>query len=226
MNVNSRMKRRFVVVTGLIVVVLATVMAVVGGNSAAKTISVKEAAAGDFSGKRVQVTGNVVKNSYTMQGDVLAFSIYDPDDRASSIQLPVAYTGSASSTFGNDVTAICTGKMAEDGTLQCSELVTKCPSKYESGSDALQVSRMLEYGDDVLDKTIRVTGSVKTGSQAAAGAGDRFVLCDLNDPAIEVPVVFDDAVSDQTLADDAVVVLTGHMGADGRFDATNVALEG
>ncbi len=222
---NTRMKRRLVVVTGLIVIVLAVVLAVVGGNSAAKTISIAEAMSGDFQNKRVQVTGNVVENSYVTEGDVLTFSIHDPED-ASSPELRVSYDGGVSATFGNDVTAICTGKIAEDGVLYCSELVTKCPSKYESGADALQVARMLEYGDDVLNKTVRVTGTVKAGSQNAAGQGDRFVLVDAEDGATEVAVTYGDAISEETLADGAVVVLTGHMCDNGKFDATNVALEG
>ena len=45
------------------------------------------------------------------------------------------YQGAASSTFGDDVTAICTGRVGDDGVLRCSELVTKCPSKYEGAGD-------------------------------------------------------------------------------------------
>lgn len=220
------MKKRLVVVTGLIIIVLIVVLAVVGGNSSAKAVSVSQAASGDYSGKRVQVTGNVVDDSYSTDSDgVLTFSIYDPDAEA-SVQLPVSFDGGVSATFGNDVTAICTGKMTDGGVLQCSELVTKCPSKYESGTEALEVSRMLEYGDDIVDTTVRVRGTVKAGSQNAAGQGDRFVLVDSADSGAEVPVTYGDAVSEETLADGASVVLTGHMTAEGKFDATNVALEG
>lgn len=219
------MKKRLAIVTGVIIIVLAVVLAVVGGGSTAKTVTVAQAASGDFQGKRVQVTGNVVEDSYSTEGDVLAFSIYDPDGDA-SVQLPVSYDGGVSSTFGNDVTAICTGKVDAQGVLQCSELVTKCPSKYESGTSALEVSRMLEYGDDIVDKTVRVTGTVKAGSQNAAGQGDRFVLSDSQDASAEVPVTYGDAVSEETLADGATVVLTGHMTGEGKFDATDVALEG
>lgn len=219
------MKKRLVIVTGIIIMVLVAVLAVVGSNSTAKAISLSQAASGDYVGKRVQVTGNVVENSYATEGDTLTFSIYDPDDEGAG-QLPVVYEGGVSATFGNDVTAICTGKVEADGVLHCSELVTKCPSKYESGTSALEVSRMLEYGDDILDKTVRVRGAVKAGSQNAAGQGDRFVLVDSADESVEVPVSYEGAVSDETLADGAVVVLTGHMGSDGSFDATDVALEG
>lgn len=222
---NARMKKRLVIVTGLIVMVLVVVLVVVGGNNSAKTVSVAQLHDGDYTGKRVQVTGNVVPNSYATEDGVLTFSIYDAEDAAVS-PLTVSYDGSASATFGNDVTAICTGKIAEDGVLHCSELVTKCPSKYESGTDALQVDRLLGYGDDVLDKPVRVKGTVKTGSQNSAEQGDRFVLVDAEDATAELVVAYQGAISEEAMADGASVVLTGSLGADGKFSAIDVALEG
>ena len=50
---NSKMKRRLIVVTGVIVVVLAIVLAIVGSSGAAKTISVKDALESDLAGERV-----------------------------------------------------------------------------------------------------------------------------------------------------------------------------
>lgn len=221
---NAKTKKRLVIVTGVIVIALAIILAMVGGGSAAKSVSIAQAASGEYQNQRVQVSGNVVENSYQTTGDVLTFSIYDPDD-ATAPSLQVKYDGGVAATFGNDVTAICTGKMV-DGVLQCSELVTKCPSKYESGTEALSVSRLLDYGDSVVDKTLKVTGSVKAGSQSAAGQGDRFILVDASDTTKQISVTYDGALSTETTADGATVVLTGHMGSDGKFAATNVALEG
>lgn len=221
---NAKTKKRLVIVTGVIVIALAIILAMVGGGSAAKSVSIAQAASGEYQNQRVQVSGNVVENSYQTTGDVLTFSIYDPDD-ATAPSLQVKYDGGVAATFGNDVTAICTGKMA-DGVLQCSELVTKCPSKYESGTEALSVSRLLDYGDSVVDKTLKVTGSVKAGSQSAAGQGDRFILVDASDATKQISVTYDGALSTETTADGATVVLTGHVGSDGKFAATNVALEG
>lgn len=222
---NSKTKKRLIIVTGIIVIALAVILAMVGGGSAAKSVSVAQAASGDYQNQRVQVSGNVVENSYETTGNVLTFSIYDPDDAAAP-QLAVSYDGGVAATFGNDVTAICTGKMDANGVLQCSELVTKCPSKYESGTEALQVSRLLEYGTSVVDKTVKVAGTVKAGSQSAAGQGDRFVVVDKSDASKQVSVTYDGALSTETTADGAAVVLTGHLTSDGKFAATNVALEG
>ena len=164
-----------VVVTGVIVIVLVVVLAVVGGSTSAKTVSIAEAATGQYADQRIQVSGNVVENSFSTEGNVLTFDIYDPDGNASE-QLRVRYDGGVSATFGNDVTAICTGKMGADGVLLASELVTKCPSKYENATDALDVAQLVGYGKDIEGKPVKVTGTVKAGSLAAAGQGDRLVL--------------------------------------------------
>lgn len=222
---NAKMKKRMIVVSGIIIVVLIVVLAVVGGGTAAKTVTVAEAVENPSVGQKVQVSGNVVEDSFSTNDNVLTFKIYDPDG-ASSTQLEVRYEGAASSTFGNDVTAICTGKIGDDGVLMCSEMVTKCPSKYENAESALTVSRMLEYGDEVTGKVVKVAGTVGAGTLVPAGSGERFVLVDASGEAAgTVSVAFDGALSDEVV-EGASVVLTGSMRDDGSFAATDVALEG
>ena len=220
---NAKMKRRLGVVTGIIVMVAIVVLAVVGGNSAAKTMSVAEAC--DFTDDaKIQVTGNVVDNSFAIDDDVLTFRIYDADaDPAKSAQLDVRYDGGVSATFGNDVTAICTGKKNAGGVLVCSELVTKCPSKYENAAGSLSIEDLLGYGDSVVDKPVKVSGVVKAGSLAGVDAPDRFVLTSA-DASSELRVIYDGALSDDT-SEGSSVVLTGSLGSDGAFTATVVALE-
>ena len=221
---NTKTKRRMGVVTGVIVIVLIVVLAVVGGNSAAKTVTVSEAVAlqGD---NKIQVTGNVAANSFDIEGDTLTFKIYDAEsDPAASRLLDVRYDGGVSATFGNDVTAICTGKKNADGILNCTELVTKCPSKYENAEGSLSVADLLGYGDSVFDKPVKVSGVMKTGTLAGVDAAQRFVLVDPESGA-ELPVKYDGALSDET-GEGTHVVLTGSIGSTGAFTATVVALEG
>ena len=220
---NAKTKRRMVVVTGIIVVVLIVVLAVVGGSTAAKSISVAQAADGSHANERVQVSGNVVEDSFSTTGNMLTFAIYDPDGD-SSVHLSVSYEGGVAATFGNDVTAICTGKIDEDGVLHATELVTKCPSKYENATDALSVSSLLDFGESVYEKPVKVAGTVKEGSLKAAGQGDRFILVDASD-GTEMAVLFDGALSDE-IADGSSLVLTGSLNSDSKFSATDVALEG
>jgi len=221
---NTKTKRRMGVVTGLIVIVLIVVLAIVGGNSAAKTVTVSEAVALQ-SDNKIQVTGNVVQNSFDIEGDTLTFQIYDAEaDPAGATSLDVRYDGGVSATFGNDVTAICTGKKSSDGVLVCSELVTKCPSKYENAEGSLSISDLLGYGSSVLDKPVKVSGVMKEGTLAGVDAAQRFVLVD-DESGDELPVKYDGALSDET-GEGARVVLTGALGNTGAFTATVVALGG
>ena len=220
---NAKMKKRMIAVSGVIVIVLILVLAFVGGNTAATTMSIAEAAENPQAGQKVQVSGNVVQDSFSTSNDVLTFKIYDPEGDPAT-QLEVRYDGAASSTFGNDVTAICTGKINVAGVLECSELVTKCPSKYENADSALTVEQLLGYGESVYGNVVKVAGSVGAGSLKAAGQGDRFILVDA-ETGDSMPVVFEGALSDG-IADGSAVVLTGSLGADGKFAATDVALEG
>ena len=225
---NTKTKRRLVVVTGVIVVVLAIVLAVVGSGGAAKTVTVADALSGAHDSDRVQVSGNVVDNSFATKDNVLTFEICDPEGDESQT-LRVSYDGAASSTFGNGVTAICTGKLiSADGGVElvASELVTKCPSKYESATDALSVSRLLEYGDDIVDTTVKLAGGVGEGTLTAAGSGEpRFVVADSQDATLQVPVEFDGALPD-AIVDGTSVVITGSLSGSGSFVATDVAQEG
>ena len=224
---NTKTKRRLIVVTGVIVVVLAIVLAVVGSGGAAKTISVAEALSGSYDSDRIQVSGNVVDNSFATEDNVLTFDIFDPEGDESQ-KLRVRSEGAASSTFGNGVTAICTGRLSTSNGVElvASELVTKCPSKYESATDALTVSRMLEYGDSIVDTTVKLTGTVVEGTLTAAGSGEpRFVLADGTDASVQVPVEFDGALADG-IVDGTSVVITGSLSASGSFVATDVAQEG
>ncbi len=220
---NAKMKKRMIAVSGVIVIVLILVLAFVGGNTAATTMSIAEAAENPQAGQKVQVSGNVVQDSFSTSNDVLTFKIYDPEGDPAT-QLEVRYDGAASSTFGNDVTAICTGKINDAGVLECSELVAKCPSKYENADSALTVEQLLGYGESVYGNVVKVAGSVGAGSLKAAGQGDRFILVDA-ETGDSMPVVFEGALSDG-IADGSAVVLTGSLGDDGKFAATDVALEG
>ena len=219
------MKRRLAVVSGIIVIVIIVLLAVVGSGNSSKSITVAQAATGDYAGSRVQVTGNVLKNSYHSENNTLYFTVYDADNE--SAQVKVEYQGSVAATFGNDVTAICTGKMDNDGTLACTELVTKCPSKYESGdTQAFGVADYLAYDRSKIEGTmVKVRGTVATGTLVAAGAAERFALADADDAQTTLSVKFDGALSDE-VKEGAIVIISGSLNSAGVFEATDVALEG
>ena len=228
---NAKMKKRMIAVSGVIIIVLILVLAFVGGNTAATTMSIAEAAENPQAGQKVQVSGNVVQDSFSTSNDARSASASPATSASSTPSASVSSSRAvsrnfcaASSTFGNDVTAICTGKINDAGVLECSELVTKCPSKYENADSALTVEQLLGYGESVYGNVVKVAGSVGAGSLKAAGQGDRFILVDA-ETGEAMPVVFEGALSDE-VSDGSAVVLTGSLGADGKFAATDVALEG
>ncbi|WP_241155989.1 cytochrome c maturation protein CcmE [Adlercreutzia sp. ZJ154] len=220
--INAKMKKRLIAVSGVVVIAIVLALAFVGSGTAAKTMSVAEAAENPQAGQKVQVSGNVVPNSYDTSKNVLTFKIYDPNGSPEQ-QLSVRYEGAAASTFGNDVTAICTGRIGDDGTLMCTELVTKCPSKYENADSALTVERLLEYGNEVTGKVVKVAGEIEPDTMKAAGQSERFYIKGNGDARIAV--VFDGPLSDEIVSG-ARVVLTGSVDESGKFQATDVALEG
>ena len=211
---NAKTKRRMVVVTGIIVIVLVVILAVVGGTSSAKTVSVAEAATGSYADQKIQVSGNVVENSFATEGNVLTFDIYDPNGDITQ-QLRVRFEGGVSATFGNDVTAICTGKVGEDGVLNASELVTKCPSKYESAEGSLTVKGLIDQADTMMFEDTKVCGYIQ-GEVNDASADYRFVI---ESQGATLKVVYDGGLDEQ-VSDGVAVVLSGHLDSDGIFVAT------
>ena len=108
--------------------------------------------------------------------------------------------------------------------LVASEMVTKCPSKYENATDALTVGQLLGYGESIYGKPLKVNGTVDPGSLKPAGEGTRLVLVD-GETGESLPILFDGALSDE-IADGSALVILGSLNEDGSFEATDVALEG
>lgn len=221
---NKKMKRRLAVTSGIIVIVLIIVLAVVTGSSSAKSVTVAELSQGGYQDQKVQVSGTVVDNSFTTKNGQLSFDISDPDD-SSAPALHVVYDKSASSTFGNGVTAICTGKIGADGALSCTELVTKCPSKYENASDALSVEKLLSYGDKVVDKTVKVAGIIQSGSLKDVTSEVRMVIADSDGGDKTLDIAYDGALPEQ-IAEGSSVIVTGSLLAGGTFNAAEIAQQG
>jgi cytochrome c-type biogenesis protein CcmE len=217
---NKTTKRRLFVVTLVIVVVLLTVLAYVGAGGASQSITLEQAVSGSYNGARVQVQGTVVPNSYTNTNTKLTFTIFDPETPASKT-LDIVYEGAVSATFGNGIVAICTGRLDEAGVLYATELVTKCPSKYQSAEGAVTAQYLEERGAQLVGQELKLAGYIKAGTLVAAGGPQRFVLYSQDG---EVPVAYDDALPSEVTEGSSVVV-TGALDANGVFQATDVALE-
>ena len=124
------------------------------------------------------------------------------------------YDGALPATFGAGVVAVCTGTVT-DGALDAAEMVTKCPSKYESAEGSLTVSGLLEQGDAMVGKDTRVCGYVR-GEVASVDADHRFTI---ESQGAELKVRYDGGL-DEGISDGVAVVVTGSLGEDGVFTAS------
>lgn len=218
---NTKAKKRLIVATGLIVVILVLALASLSSLTSAKTVSLAQAIRGDYVNQKIQVSGNVVADSFYVVDDRLTFKIDDPDTVGE--YLAVTYDGGVSSTFGNGVSAICTGKIDESGVLHATDLVTKCPSKYENVTNALGINQLIDYGSSVYGKPVKVFGVVKPGSLGSVEDDVRFIIVD-SDSSKELIVEFDGALPEE-VREGTVLVVTGSLSDGKKFTATNVSLK-
>ncbi len=224
---NKRARVRLIGVTAAILIAVGAMVYYTGGKQGAYEGDLA-AVAQDQSlvGEQVKVGGTVVAGSWDKKSNPMRFTIRGENDKTESgPTLKVVYTGTVPATFGDGVVAIVTGKLADDGTVNATDMITKCPSKYESATGATPVADLLAGGTSMEGKPVRTTGYVKPGSMAAAGGtGPRFVVAQNADGSgISVSVVYSGALPDG-IKDGSQVVMGGAL-EQGDFVATSVALE-
>ncbi|MDY2777500.1 MAG: cytochrome c maturation protein CcmE [Collinsella sp.] len=212
---NKKAKRRLMVVGGVIVVALLVIVAVAGSGSAASSLTIGDVLSGGYEGKKVQVSGSVVADSLQSEGSAAVFSIEPEDGSDESQRLRVRYDGALPSTFGAGVVAICTGTVEGDSLL-ASEMVTKCPSKYESAEGSLTVKGLLDQGDGMVGKETKVCGYIQ-GAVNPVDADHRFVI---ESQGATIRVIYDGGLDDAMVEGTAVVV-SGSLDANGDFVATD-----
>lgn len=216
---NKRARTRLIGVTAIIMIAVAAVFFGMSGNQAAYYKTVDEAAQDQsLVGERVKIGGAVVTGSWDRKSNPMRFVIRDENDKdGTGATLKVVYNGPVPSTFGDGVTAIVTGPLNDKGEIEAQEMITKCPSKYESAEGAVVISKLPE------GTTVRAVGYVKTGTIAPPG-GVRFVVSEEKTAGAEVQVVWEGALP-EGMTDGSKVVMTGSLQADGKFVASDVALE-
>jgi cytochrome c-type biogenesis protein CcmE len=209
-------------VTLVIIIVLVAMLAYAGSMGAAQAVSLDDAASGRLNGQRVQVSGAVVDGSYSSSSGIMAFAIANAEDESSdsTAQLKVNYQGQAATTFGSGIGAICTGKLDDNGVLQATEMVTKCPSKYESAEGAVTAGYLEQRGQQLVGQELKLAGYVQAGTLQSVNSDIRFVVYS-NDG--EVPVRYDGALP-EGMDEQSSVVVSGALDAEGVFVATDVAL--
>lgn len=123
------MKKRYLV-GGVIV----GVFLVIGGlsflNSSVEYATLSKA---EKSGKKVQVTGQWVQDMsthYDTQNNTFTFYMKDEEERVAQVVL----AGAKPNNFDIATSVVAKGRY-ENGTFKASEVLTKCPSKYEGNPE-------------------------------------------------------------------------------------------
>jgi cytochrome c-type biogenesis protein CcmE len=223
--VNKRARMRLIGVTAIILIAVGAILYGTRGNAAAYGTITDISKGTTKVGERVKVGGAVVTGSWNKQSNPMKFTIREEKDSAGTgPTLKVVYSGTAPNTFGDGVVAIVTGTLKAGNLVDASEMITKCPSKYESAVGAIPVAE-LGVGKSMIGKDgIQTTGYVKPGSLGPANASQRFVLSAKADgTGKSVAVKFTGALPD-TVKDGASVVITGKLDSATVFSASEVAL--
>lgn len=217
---NKRARNRLIGVTAIILIAAAAIMATVsGGGAYSRTVS-DVAGNTEMAGERIKVSGEVVAGSWDRKANPMRFEIRDEKAAAGAPTIKVEYSGGVPSTFGDGVVAVVTGDLSEDaGLIVSDDMITKCPSKYESAEGALTVAGLLAQTAAGYKP---VSAYVVADSIAPATGDIRFKVAD-PDGGPELPISFAGALPDG-MKDGSFVVLGGNLEPDGVYVATSVAL--
>ncbi len=93
------------------------------------TVSELEAGGTELHGEKVRVGGNVVDGTI-VRGDIgeeIRFNVTDGES-----EIAMVYNGDVPDIFADHAEVIATGTMGPDGVFVAEELLTKCPSRFES----------------------------------------------------------------------------------------------
>jgi cytochrome c-type biogenesis protein CcmE len=218
---NTRARNRLIGVTVIILGIAAAVFFGSGAGQGAYSKTVEEAV-GDASltGTRVKVTGSVIPGSWDKKTNPMKFRIRS-EGKSSGPELAITYTGAAPNTFGNDTVAIVTGTLESGGVMKADDMITKCPSKYTSGTGAISVAELLKA--KAAGEPVKVVGFLKAGTLKADGQGaERFVITSTSTGGGEMRVAFSGSMPAGT-ADGVQLVVGGQYVSSGYVVATEVA---
>jgi cytochrome c-type biogenesis protein CcmE len=133
--VDPQRKRKIRLVVALSTAVLLAVALVYTSFSASTEAKEPSQLLSAAPGTTYEMTGRVVKGSIREQGEGISFHVVDRDGGSES--LPVSYQGTVPDPFRGGREIILTGSV-KNGTFvgEPDTLITKCPSKFTTKSDA------------------------------------------------------------------------------------------
>jgi cytochrome c-type biogenesis protein CcmE len=133
--VDPQRKRKIRLVAALSVAVLLAVALIYTSFSASTETKEPSQLLAAAPGTRAEMTGKVVEGSIERDGTGIAFRVVDRDGKGQS--LPVTYQGTVPDPFRGGREIVLTGEVQNGSFVGEPEtLITKCPSKFTTKSDA------------------------------------------------------------------------------------------
>jgi len=131
------MKKRLISIFGVFALVIGVIVVILSSTgSGAYSLKIKEVNANkaELLGKELRVSGKVVKGSLRNKGGGFDHEFLLADDHG--LDLVCRYHGALPDPFKEGRNVIVQGMLQKDGSMQASQLIVKCPSKYvEKGKD-------------------------------------------------------------------------------------------
>ncbi|WP_407270675.1 cytochrome c maturation protein CcmE [Radiobacillus sp. PE A8.2] len=127
-------KVKLMIVFGLFFGVIGMLVYTSIGNAATfyMTVDELESKQEQAIGKPIKVSGKIVGESIEFDPDNILLTLELRGEDGSSYRVPIQYEGVKPDTLNDGWEAIVEGELTSDGTLIASELLVKCPSKYEA----------------------------------------------------------------------------------------------
>ncbi|WP_188453325.1 cytochrome c maturation protein CcmE [Virgibacillus oceani] len=124
---------KIVVVAGLFFGIIGMLVYTSIGNAATFYMTVDELEANQAGavGKPIKVSGKIVGESINFDQDKILLT-FELRNKVDTYRVPIRYEGVKPDTLNDGWEAIVEGELTSDGTLIASELLVKCPSKYEA----------------------------------------------------------------------------------------------
>lgn len=219
MQVNKRARNRLIGVTAIVIIAAVAIVASTGSTDGAYYRPVGEVVSdASLVGERVSVGGEVVAGSWDKKSNPMRFDIRE-EGKDDGPVISVVYHGGVPSTFGDGVVAIIKGELTADGYIDSDDMITKCPSKYETATGSLTVTQASEQPEG---STFPVTGFVVANSIKPPGSGERFVISETADGGLEMEVIWEGALP-AGMDSGSQVVITGSV-EGGSLVASEVSL--
>ena len=124
------MRKRLKFIVGAIIVLIATgylgYQSFLSSATYYYTVSEFAEQQSNFADRNVRVAGNVTDGTIERQGTTLKFTMAEGQN-----SLSVVYKGMVPDSFKAGIEAVVLGKLNSEGIFEATELLAKCPSKYE-----------------------------------------------------------------------------------------------